>query len=75
MKPYYEHARKFPNVNFRFEEVEKLDYLKNTKKVNGVVLKTGEKISADLAIAAAGAWSCKLVNLDNTSKSSAIEGV
>ncbi|CUM67348.1 uncharacterized protein PRCAT00005041001 [Priceomyces carsonii] len=31
MKAYYERAKKFPNVNFRFEEVEKMDYLKNTE--------------------------------------------
>ncbi|CAG88680.1 DEHA2F00396p [Debaryomyces hansenii CBS767] len=75
IKVYYERARNFPNVNFRFQEVEKIDYFKNTKKVKGVLLKNGDKISADLVIVAAGAWSCKLVNLDNISKSSAIEVV
>lgn len=73
MKAYYERAKKIRNVSFKFEEVEKIDYFRNANKAKGVVLKSGETISADLVIVAAGAWSCKLVNLANVSKSSAIE--
>ena len=73
VKAYYDRAKKFSNVTFKFEEVEKLDYHKYTNKAKGVLLKSGETISADLVIIAAGSWSCKLVSLENISKSSAIE--
>ncbi|GAV27826.1 hypothetical protein PMKS-001294 [Pichia membranifaciens] len=73
MKAYYERANSYPNVTFTFCEVEKLNYYPGTKKFKSVVLQNGEEIPADLVVIAAGAWSGKLVNLQNICKMSAVE--
>ncbi|KAG7893480.1 hypothetical protein KL906_003528 [Ogataea polymorpha] len=73
MKAYYERAKMYGNVRFIFKEVDSIVYAPGSCKAEGVKLVDGSTIAADLVIVAAGAWSCKLVNLDGVCKSSAIE--
>lgn len=73
MKAYYQRAKTYPNVKFTFEEVETLNYYTGTNKFKSVSLQNGEEICADLVIVATGAWSGKLVNLQNICKMSAVE--
>lgn len=73
MKAYYERAKGYSNIKFTFSEVEKLNYHSGTKKFKSVTLKNGIEFFADLVVVAAGAWSTKLVNLQNLCKVSAIE--
>lgn len=73
MKAYYERAKTFNNIKFTFNEVDSLQYYPGTKKFKSVLLKNGKSFSSDLVIIAAGAWSGKLVNLQNICTMSAIE--
>ncbi|KAG7823438.1 hypothetical protein KL909_002835 [Ogataea angusta] len=73
MKAYYERAKTFDSVSFIFKEVDSIVYGPGSRKARGVKLVDGSIVATDLVIVAAGAWSCKLVNLDGICKSSAIE--
>ncbi|KAH3663530.1 hypothetical protein OGAPHI_004931 [Ogataea philodendri] len=73
VKAYYERAKKLPSVNFVFKPVEQLLFASGTNTAEGVLFGDGSLLKADLVIVAAGAWSCKLVDLEGVCFSSAIE--
>lgn len=70
MGAYYEKCVR-NGVNFTFAEVTEIVYNDTTAK--GVRLGDDRVIDADLVIVAAGAWSCKLVDLGDKCKSTGIE--
>lgn len=73
MKAYYEKCKKYKKIVFTFQEVEKIVYTSGTNKAEGVKFTSGAFLPVKLVIVAAGAWSCKLVDMEPVSKSSCIE--
>lgn len=53
-----------PNVSFLTAEVEELSYTEDEERVNGVRLKDGEVLEAELTILASGAWTPGLIDLE-----------
>lgn len=73
IEAYYKKCLKCPSISFTFKEVEEIVYKEDSSTAKGVKLIDGEVILADLVIVAAGAWSCKLVDLEGMCDSTGIE--
>jgi sarcosine oxidase/L-pipecolate oxidase len=72
IRVYYKRCLTKPSL--KFECGVAVDHLSvSSGRVSGVVLEDGRQLLADLVIVAAGAWSNKLVHLEGSMYSSAIE--
>lgn len=72
VRVYYERCLTKPSL--RFECGVAVDHLSlSNGRASGVVLEDGRQLTADLVIVAAGAWSNKLIHLEGSMLSSAIE--
>lgn len=73
MRVYYEKCKCYPQIHFLFDEVKNVTFEPGSNRANGVQLTSGRTINAQLVIVAAGAWSAKLVNLENICNMTCIE--
>jgi sarcosine oxidase/L-pipecolate oxidase len=70
---YYKKCLRYPSITFTFKEVKEIVYEEDTVTAEGVKLVDGQVITGDLVVIAAGAWSCKLVDLEGMCNSTGIE--
>jgi sarcosine oxidase/L-pipecolate oxidase len=74
IRVYYERCLTKPSIKFECGvAVDRLSRCSKSGRATGVFLEDGRKLTADLVVVAAGAWSNKLVYLEGSMLSSAIE--